>query len=75
MVNRENRWHLSQQEQIFPDGRVELCFEVVGLLEITPWILTWGDTIEVLEPAELRERLATVALGMARRYSDSSKQQ
>jgi predicted DNA-binding transcriptional regulator YafY len=66
----ENRWHPSQQERIFPEGTVELCFEVAGVLEITPWILTWGDTIEVLEPPMLRERLATVARGMARRYAE-----
>ncbi len=65
----ENRWHPSQQDEVMPDGTVGLCFEVAGVLEITPWILTWGDTIEVLEPVALRERLTTVALGMARRYA------
>ena len=54
-----------------PDGTVELCFEVAGELEITPWILTWGDTIEVVEPPTLRERLTSIALGMARRYVPS----
>jgi predicted DNA-binding transcriptional regulator YafY len=68
----ENRWHPSQQEQILLDGTVELCFEVAGVLEITPWVLTWGDTVEVLEPPRLRERLATVAQGMARRYSEGA---
>ena len=37
--------------------------------EITPWILTWGDTAEVLEPVELRERLTTIAIGLAKRYA------
>jgi predicted DNA-binding transcriptional regulator YafY len=64
----ENRWHPSQQEEVMRDGTVEMSFEVAGLLEITPWILTWGDTVEVLEPPELRERLATLAIGMAQRY-------
>ena len=68
----ENRWHPSQQEQIMADGSVELCFEVAGVLEITPWILTWGDTIEVLEPPTLRDRLTTTALGMARRYTGTA---
>jgi predicted DNA-binding transcriptional regulator YafY len=66
---RENRWHPSQQEEIMPDGSLELSFEVAGVLEITPWILTWGDTVEVLEPAALRERIASMAAGMARRYA------
>ena len=68
----ENRWHPSQQEQVLPDGTVELCFEVAGILEITPWILTWGDTVEVLEPAALRGRLAATARSMAQRYSSSA---
>jgi|SRR5579864_6424830 len=68
----ENRWHPSQQERILPDGTVELCFEVAGVLEITPWILTWGETVEVLEPPALRERLASIARSMAKRYASSS---
>src|SRR5438132_11187729 len=63
----EDRWHPSQQEEVMPDGTVELCFDVAGVLEITPWILTWGDTIEVVEPPVLRDRFTTIALGMARR--------
>jgi len=66
---RENRWHTSQREEILPDGTLELSFEVAGVLEITPWILTWGDTVEVLEPTELRERMRALAIGMARRYA------
>jgi predicted DNA-binding transcriptional regulator YafY len=68
----ENRWHPSQEQQIMPDGTVELCFEVAGVLEITPWILTWGDTIEVLEPPKLRDRLSSIALGMAQRYTQGA---
>ena len=65
----ETRWHPSQREQTLPDASVEMTFEVAGLLEITPWILTWGDTVEVLEPVELRDRLAAIAVGMAKRYA------
>jgi predicted DNA-binding transcriptional regulator YafY len=53
------------------DGSVDLVFEVGGLLEITPWILGWGDSVEVLAPLELRERVARVARGMLTRYADS----
>ncbi len=65
----ETRWHPSQQEQTLPDGTLELAFEVAGLLEITPWILTWGETVEVLEPAELRQKFASIAAGMTRHYA------
>jgi predicted DNA-binding transcriptional regulator YafY len=46
-----------------------LWFEVAGLLEITPWISTWGDTVEVLEPVELRQRVSAIAVAMARQYA------
>jgi predicted DNA-binding transcriptional regulator YafY len=69
----ENRWHPSQREEVMPDGTVELSFEVAGVLEITPWILTWGDTAEVLEPLELRERLTTIASGLAKRYAPETQ--
>jgi predicted DNA-binding transcriptional regulator YafY len=65
----ETRWHPSQREQVMPDGSVDMWFEVAGLLEITPWILSWGDTVEVLEPLELRKRVSAVAMAMARRYA------
>lgn len=39
--------------------------------DFTPWILTWGDTVEGLEPPLLRERLSAIASGMARRYAKS----
>jgi predicted DNA-binding transcriptional regulator YafY len=71
----ENRWHPSPRDEILTDGTLELSFEVAGLLEITPWILTWGDTAEVLEPLELRERLTTIALGMAQRYAPDTQSQ
>ena len=69
----ENRWHPSQHADLGADGTVELSFEVAGLLEITPWILTWGDTVEVLEPIELRERMTAVVLGMAARYAPPTR--
>jgi predicted DNA-binding transcriptional regulator YafY len=69
----ENRWHPSQRELYMTDGSVELSFEVAGVLEITPWLLTWGDTAEVLEPLELRERITAIAIAMAHRYAPETQ--
>jgi predicted DNA-binding transcriptional regulator YafY len=69
----ETRWHASQREQVMPDGSVDMWFEVAGLLEITPWILSWGDTVEVLEPTELRQRVSAVAVAMARQYATQTQ--
>ena len=66
---RETRWHPSQQEVTRPDGKLELHFTAGGLLEITHWILTWGDTVEVLDPPELRARLAAIARALDARYT------
>lgn len=34
------------------------------------WLLSWGDKMEVLEPPELRKRLAAIAAGMVRHHQD-----
>jgi predicted DNA-binding transcriptional regulator YafY len=65
---RESHWHPSQREVVHADGTVDLTFEVGGLLEIKPWILGWGGAVEVLSPAELRQRVAAAAREQANRY-------
>jgi predicted DNA-binding transcriptional regulator YafY len=37
-------------------------------VEIRPWIMSWGDSVEVLEPPELREVVATAVRRLAERY-------
>jgi hypothetical protein len=32
----EDRWHVSQREEILADGTLELAIDVAGVLEITP---------------------------------------
>ena len=66
---RESVWHRSQQLTELPDGRLELTVSVAGIVEIRPWILSWGDAVEVLEPAALRESVANAVRGAAARYS------
>lgn len=51
-----------------PDSTTDLTFDVNGLVEITPWILSWGGSVEVIEPDELRRRIAAIALEMSARY-------
>jgi proteasome accessory factor B len=65
---RESIWHRSQELADLPDGGVELRVTVAGVTEIRPWIMSWGDTVEVLEPAELREIVATALRGALARY-------
>ena len=65
---QEAVWHRSQRLVELPDGGVELTFTVAGIVEIRPWILSWGDGVEVLSPASLRESVAASVARAAERY-------
>jgi proteasome accessory factor B len=67
---REAVWHRSQELTELADGGVELAVTVAGTVEIRPWILSWGDGVEVLEPAELRGAVAASVRAAAARYGD-----
>jgi predicted DNA-binding transcriptional regulator YafY len=67
---REAVWHRSQELTELPDGGVELTVTVAGTIEIRPWILSWGDGVEVLEPPSLRQAIATAVRDAAARYAD-----
>jgi len=53
---KESVWHSSQRITNLPDGGCRLKLKVGSTMEITPWIRGWGADVEVLEPAELREK-------------------
>ena len=45
-----------------------LTVTVAGIVEIRPWILSWGEAVEVLAPPELREAVAGMVERAAARY-------
>jgi predicted DNA-binding transcriptional regulator YafY len=51
---RERVWHLSQKIQELADGGLELTLQLSSLLEIEPWVLSWGEHVCVTSPAELK---------------------
>jgi predicted DNA-binding transcriptional regulator YafY len=65
---REAVWHRSQRLVELAGGGVELTFTVAGIVEIRPWILSWGDGVEVLSPPSLRESVASAVSKAAARY-------
>ncbi len=67
---REAVWHRSQELVELADGGVELTVTVAGTVEIRPWIMSWGDGVEVLEPTALREAVAQAVRGAAARYEN-----
>lgn len=50
-------WHRTQETENLPDGGIIFRCTVSGLDEIVWWVLSMGRHCEVLEPAELRERV------------------
>ena len=66
---RESIWHRSQRLTELDDGRIELAVTVAGIVEIRPWILSWGDAVEVVEPPALREAVAHMVQRAADRYA------
>src|SRR5947209_5955478 len=64
---KESIWHPSQRLTEDRKGVVTLTVTVAGTVEITPWILGWGDVVEVLAPQELREKIGATGLKMGER--------
>ena len=61
---QEARWHPSQQVTAEADGSLTWRATVAGTIEVRLWVLSWGDDVEVLEPAALRDDVAaTVRAG------------
>ncbi|MHB8572570.1 MAG: helix-turn-helix transcriptional regulator [Candidatus Dormibacteria bacterium] len=58
---RESRWHPTQKLEEETGGYLHFEVTVAGTVEILPWILGWGDSVEVLEPDDLRRRVADIA--------------
>ncbi len=55
---RDFVFHPSQRVRDEPDGSVTVSFEAAGWLEMAWHLYMWGDTVEVLKPAELRALVA-----------------
>ncbi|HEX7561590.1 MAG TPA: WYL domain-containing protein, partial [Candidatus Humimicrobiaceae bacterium] len=54
----ECSWHPSQKLSKNKDGSINAEFNVDGLSEIKIWVMGFGENVEVLEPAELKEDIA-----------------
>jgi predicted DNA-binding transcriptional regulator YafY len=50
-------WHPTQQVHAV-DGGIELTMEVAGTVELTTWVLGFGDQAVVREPESLRDAIA-----------------
>ncbi|HEY8172819.1 MAG TPA: WYL domain-containing protein [Dehalococcoidia bacterium] len=66
---KESRWHPSQAVEDLPDGGCILTMSVASMLELGRWVRSWGDTVEVLAPAALRQELREESVRLARIYA------
>lgn len=65
----ETTWHPDQRTSRAADGSLEWRATVSGTIEVRLWILSWGDDVEVLAPADLRDDVAATHRRAAARYA------
>ncbi|GAC1663941.1 MAG: WYL domain-containing protein [Candidatus Limnocylindrales bacterium] len=69
---REARWHPTERVAEEPDGTLTWRATVAGPIEIRLWILSWGDDVEVVEPAALRADVAATLARASARYAGAA---
>ena len=67
------KWRLVEEfgtdcYEVQDDGRLLLVRDYSDMENLTMWMLTFGDKVEVLEPVEVREKLKNMAESMSRKY-------
>lgn len=65
---RERRWHHSQAIKELGNGEIELSMELSSLVEIVPWILSWGIHARAVGPKELVREVANVVKELGSKY-------
>jgi predicted DNA-binding transcriptional regulator YafY len=65
---RSRKVHVTQRLSATPDGGVRLTMTVGELTEVVSWVLGFGETAKVVEPAELVERVQGELSRAAARY-------
>lgn len=65
---RGRRLHSSQELTELPKGMLRVRLRLNSLEEIQRWVLSMGEHATVVEPRELRGRLAKAAKAIAVKY-------
>ena len=64
----ETTWHPLQRTERAEDGTLLWRSTVSGIIEIRLWILSWGEDVEVIEPADLRQQVREILERAVARY-------
>ncbi len=65
---RERTWHSSQRLRELRGGGVELRFTCGESFEVTNWVASWREWVEVVKPLTLRREMRLLGARLARRY-------
>jgi len=65
---RETQWHRSEEVEEQADGSLIWRARVAEPQEMLPWIRGWGADVEVVEPKDVRDRMAGEARRLAEVY-------
>ncbi len=73
LFDPDMKWRLVEEfgpdcYEVQGDGRLLLTQDYSDINDLTMWMLTFGDKVEVLEPVEVRERLKEIAESMIETY-------
>ena len=73
LFDPEMKWRLVEEfgpdcYEVQEDGRLLLIRDYSDIENLTMWMLTFGDKVEVLEPPEVRNKLKTIAETMIKVY-------
>ena len=60
-IAEETKWHPTQVTQLQLDKSAIVTMKLYLTEELYAFILGWGENVEVLEPKDLRERIAEIA--------------
>jgi predicted DNA-binding transcriptional regulator YafY len=70
---RARTWHASQELVDRPDGTLLVKMTLNNLEEVERWVLGFGEHATVVEPAELKERVAKAATAIQRKYAAADR--
>lgn len=65
---KEVDWHDTQQIEELEDGSILFRVIVAGTKEIGFWIMSYGDSAEVIKPKSLRDEIIATARRMLKKY-------
>lgn len=64
----ERIWSEGQRMERTPDGSLILTLKASSRAEIVSWVLSFGTSAELLEPADLREELRGISQNLCKCY-------